>query len=296
MFYIINYKKMKCSICKVEGHNKRSCKKIVVEVNYEKIKNEVKVTRNKVYKKEKDKKQKELKSNSDIIKNFFTKKTLMENNKNPKVTALEYLKEVLEKKEAQNGLIALYSQSQTECTRNGICGMEVGMSREKDQGAVLKLFLGDKINLEINNSLPEDFNILDKKISSKHSGSKVGTPVKVKWTSADISVKESINSIINADDMYYPNLLFTYLDIKNKKITIICITSEHNKNVIKTLKEDAFKIPNGNSRGIEYSKKAMAELLKERYFTIDIENADLKGGLNPIERRIQILKNIGINP
>uniref|UniRef100_A0A6C0HWD4 Uncharacterized protein n=1 Tax=viral metagenome TaxID=1070528 RepID=A0A6C0HWD4_9ZZZZ len=213
-----------------------------------------------------------------------------------KKDGLELLKDVFEKKIAQKGLIMLYSQSQTECTRNGMCGMEVGMSREKDQGAVLKLFLGDKINLDIDNSLPEDYIIGKEKISAKHTSSKVGSTVKVKWTSADISVKDAIKSMIEADDSYYSNLLLTYFDIKNKKIIIICITSEHNKNIIKTLKEKAFKIPGGNSRGIEYSTMAMKELFKNIYFKVEIENADLKGGINPIDRRVNLLKSIGITP
>jgi len=73
---------MKCSICKIEGHNKRSCKKIVVEVDNKDVKNEVKVTRKKIYKKVKDERQKELKNESDIIKLFFSKKNCdMENKK-----------------------------------------------------------------------------------------------------------------------------------------------------------------------------------------------------------------------
>lgn len=212
------------------------------------------------------------------------------------VEDLELLKNVLQHTEAQRGLITLYSQSQTECTRNGVCGMEVGMSREKDQGAVLKLFLEDKINLDIDNTLPEDYVIGKEKISAKHSGSKVGTPIKAKWTSADISVKEAIDSMIHAEDSYYPHLLITYLDTKNNKITMICILSEDNKNIIKTLQENAFTIPKGNSRGIEYSKKAMTELLQRRYFTIEIDNANLKGGLDPIDRRINLLKSMNINP
>lgn len=158
-----------------------------------------------------------------------------------RVEDLETLKEVLQNKDAQRGLIALYTQSQSECTRNGTCGMEVGMSREKDQGAVLKLFLGDKINLDIDNTLPEDYIIGKSKISAKHSGSKVGSAVKAKWTSADVSVKEAIESMINAEDSYYPCLLITYLDTYSKKITIICISAEENKNVIKKLKSDAFR-------------------------------------------------------
>lgn len=209
---------------------------------------------------------------------------------------LETLKSILENKEAQKGLIALYTQSQSECTRNKRCGMEVGMSREKDQGAVLKLFLGSRINLDIDNTLPEDYIIGKSKISSKHSGSKFGSSVKAKWTSADLSVKEAIEEMINAEDSYYPHLLITYFDTLNNKIIIICISSEENRNIIKNLKNEAFTIPKGNSRGIEYSKKAMNELLKNIYFKIEICDADLKSGVNPIERRIQMLKSMGINP
>jgi len=40
----------------------------------------------------------------------------------------------------------------------------------------------------------------------------------------------------------------------------------------------------------------MNELLKNIYFKIEICDADLKSGVNPIERRIQMLKSMGINP
>jgi len=213
-----------------------------------------------------------------------------------KLEDLEILKTVLEHKEAHRGLAFLYAASQSECTKNSRCGMEVGMSREKDQAAVLKLFLKDKINVDIDNSRTEDITIGESNISIKHSSAKVGTPVKVTWTSADVSVREAIAKIINAEDSSYPHLLLNYLDVSKNKITIICISSEENKTVIKTLKDDAFTVPKGNSRGIQYSKKAMNELLKKTYFKIEIHDANLKGGVNPIERRIQLLKGLGIKP
>ena len=254
---------MKCSICKQEGHNKRVCNNTVTV-------------------------------SAQTVSEAVVPATAAETT--PTVEGLESLKEVLLNKEAQRGLIALYAQSWSECRKNGKCGMEVGMSREKDQGAVLKLFLGDKINLDIDNSRPEDYMISGAKISAKHSGSKVGSSVKAKWTSADLSVKEAIESMIHAEDSYYPHLLITYLDGKNKMITIICISSDVNRNIIKELKEDAFKIPKGNSRGIEYSTKAMSELIKNAYFKLEIHDVDLYSGLNPIERRIQMLKDMGISP
>lgn len=216
---------MKCSICKQEGHNKRSCMKMNISIL-------------------------EVKNKPDS--NIETKVDLKVET-TTKLEDLEKLKSILENSEAQRGLISLYRQSQSECIRNGVCGMEVGMSREKDQGAVLKYFLGDIINLDVENTLPEDYIVGKSKISSKHSGSKVGSAIKAKWTSADVSVREAIERMINAEDSYYPNLLITYLDTRNNKITIICISSEENKNVIKNQKNEAFTIPKGNSRGIEYS-------------------------------------------
>ena len=168
------------------------------------------------------------------------------------------------------------------------------MAREKDQGAVLKLYLGSHINLEVDNTLPEDYVIGTEKISAKHSSGKIGTPIKVKWTASDSSVKDDIKAMIDAPDTYYPHLLITYVDVKSKKVSILCITADHNRHVIKTLREDAFHVPKGNSRGIEYSSKAMKLLLQNRYFTIEIENAELMGGLTPVERRIRLLQSMGI--
>ncbi len=212
------------------------------------------------------------------------------------MTALIYLKETLERIPVQRGLVYLYSLSQSECTRNNKCGMEIGMSREKDQVAVLKCALGDRINLDIDNTLPEDFIFDGEKFSVKHSGSKIGTPVKAKWTSADKSVQDTIDAIINADDSYYPHLLITYLDTRTNKITIIGISSETNQNIIKEMKHGAFKIPAGNSRGIEYSTTAMKRLLEKKSFVVDINEADLSGGVDPIQRRIQLLTAAGVNP
>jgi len=174
--------------------------------------------------------------------------------------------------------------------------MEIGMSREKDQVAVLKCALGDRINLDIDNTLPEDFIFDGEKFSVKHSGSKIGTPVKAKWTSADKSVQDTIDAIINADDSYYPHLLITYLDTRTSKITIMGISSETNRSTIKEMKHGAFKIPAGNSRGIEYSTTAMKRLLEKKSFVVDINEADLSGGVDPIQRRIQLLMAAGVNP
>lgn len=65
---------MKCSICKLEGHNKRTCKKIILEIDGNDYNNGIKLTRKYIYK------TKNLKNDKDIIKHFFKKKNNMENN------------------------------------------------------------------------------------------------------------------------------------------------------------------------------------------------------------------------
>jgi len=211
-----------------------------------------------------------------------------------KMNSLVLIKDVLSKPFTQNALVKLYSDSQSECTRNGKCGMEIGMSREKDQGAVLKYFLGDSVNLDIDNSLPEDYLVLGEKISAKHSQGKVGTAVKAKWTVAGESAKDAIKSMIEAEDSYYPHLLLTYIDLESKKISFVCIGAEHNRNTIKALGERAFNLPSStaNSRGIPYSTTAMKELMKNVYFKIDISDADLKGGEDPIQKRMKLIKQL----
>ncbi len=207
--------------------------------------------------------------------------------------ALATLHRVFRSANAQKGLIALYSASNSECRRNGKLGMEVGMAREKDQVAVISLFLGDSVNHDIPNDLPEDILVFGEKISIKHSSSKVGTKVKVKWTSENESVEAARASLLSAPDDYYPHLLITYLDASRNLITIIGISSEHNRNTIRSLGESAFHVPGGNSRGIEYSPSAMRELLRVREFTVEIHTS-LDMILCPIERRVQMLRDMGV--
>jgi hypothetical protein len=215
---------------------------------------------------------------------------------NSKVAPLNRLKEIIEKKDFQRGIIQLYSSSQKEHSKNGRLGPEVGMSREKDLIATLKRFEGENVNYDIDNRLPEDLCFHTLKISLKHSQGDFGSTVKAKWTSADKSVEEAIKMMIEAPDEYYPALLICYIDSKKKKITYVLITAEQNKNTIKSLRAGAFKVPSGNSRGIEYSKAAMSEFMKNIYFKVEINDADLTTGIDPIERRMKVLEDKGINP
>ena len=213
----------------------------------------------------------------------------------PRIEELEWIKEVFERPSAQRCLLALYSDSQSECMRNGKLGMEIGMSREKDQVTVLKMCLGDKVNLCIDNTRVEDCEVGTAKISLKHSSGKVGAAVKAKWTSADEAVQEAIQSMVDADDSYYPHLLLTYFDPKNR-ITILCVTKDQNKATIKELGASAFKVPKGNSRGIEYSTAAMKLLLQRTYFRVTIDDANVNGGEDPIERRMKRIRSLGLDP
>ena len=232
------------------------------------------------------------------------------------IPALNLLQKVFVLEQAQQGLAVLYADSQKECTRNGKKGMEIGMSREKDMCALLKLFLGAKICLDIDNDLTEDFTIVAellrkfrmegshtdemssvpkpgtpvRKVSIKHITGALGTPVKIKWTSADKSVEDTLAEIIAAPDDYYPDLLLVYFT--SNSISIRCITAEQNSLAIRNLGRAAFKVPSGNSRGIEYSSTAMSLLMKNTYFEVNMTNVDLTTGIDPIERRMKKLISV----
>jgi hypothetical protein len=205
------------------------------------------------------------------------------------------MKQAFENPEAQRALVSLYSDSQAECKRNGCVGPEVGNFREKDQVFILKSCLGDIVRSDIDNALLEDCMIGAEKISMKHSGNKVGSQVKAKWTSADKSVQDAIRAMVAAEDSYYPHLLVTYMDVKEKRITIICVSKEQVKNTIKELAEAAFSVPKGNSRGIEYSVRAMQLFIQRYYFRVEIADGDVERGDDPDERRRKVLQSRGID-
>jgi hypothetical protein len=102
--------------------------------------------------------------------------------------------------------------------------------------------------------------------------------------------------MIEAADDYYPHLLITYLDTEKKIITVLCVAKEQMKTTIKELGTEAFKVPSGNSRGIEYSPAAMKLFLQRRYFSVGIPEADVEGGEDPVERRKKRLTSMGLSP
>lgn len=210
--------------------------------------------------------------------------------------SLETLRRLFQYPPAQQALLHLYADSQSDCKKNGKCGPEVGMAREKDLLAVLRYFLKERITTEISNDLPEDFLMDTEKVSVKHSQGAVGSAVKAKWTSDKDSTASDITSIISAEDGYYPHLLLIYMPKGQKKIVIACVEKDKHRTVVKTLKEGAFKILNGNSRGFEYSKAAMKEFLSSPAFICEIQNVDLEGGMDPIQKRMKQLELYGIPP
>jgi len=204
---------------------------------------------------------------------------------------MDHLFNTLSDVDVQKRLLYLYSLSESECTRNGKLGMEIGMAREKDLIAVLTYSMGFAVKSDIDNAETRDMEVHGLNVSIKHLSNKMGTPVKIKWTSADSAVEKDVHELINGSDDSYPNLLIVY--IHDNTIKIVCISSETNKNVIKRLQRNAFLIRSGNSRGIEYSKDAMKELIEKKSFEITISNANLKNTIDPIKRRLKLLESFG---
>jgi hypothetical protein len=151
------------------------------------------------------------------------------------------------------------------------------------------MYLGDAINLDLDNQLTEDYRMGAENISAKHSCSKIGAPVKVKWTSADHSVEEAIEALLKLEA--YPHLLLTYLDIKAKRITILCVDAAHHRRTVQAMGKEAFTVPKGNSRGIEYSRPAMKRMLEDVY-SGSSSRATSQGGTDPIERRLMTLRSM----
>ena len=201
-----------------------------------------------------------------------------------RIHVLNKLYLTIKKPRFQKNLIKLYRLSQSECTRNGKVCMHIGLAREKDLVACLKHELGDTIDYCIDNDQPEDFIMDSQKFSIKHSQDSLTTPVKINWNTG--LYQESIDHLINHEPQH---LLISYINLNKKSIQIVCVSADQVKTTIKQFGVSAFKIPSGNSRGIQFSRSAMDELLSKYYFKVLISDADLHGGMDPIERRIELL-------
>lgn len=207
------------------------------------------------------------------------------------IAELDRLRTVLETPAAQRDLVSLYSDSQAECKRNGKCGMEIGMSREKDLLAVLSDYIGAEVVTDIDNALVEDFRFNAEKISIKHISDAVGKgSMKVKWTSDAEQATKFLTTMLALEPDHYTHMLIVFIDLKAKRITIVCIAAQQVIEIVRFLGKRAFNSATGtNNRGVDYSKEMMALLIKYNYFTVRIEGVDIATGLDPIARRRALL-------
>ena len=207
----------------------------------------------------------------------------------PDIMALLLIKNVFETPAAQQHLTRLYQQTQSECMRNEKLGMEVGSARENDQKAILKNFLPE-LNYQISNDLPQDFELNAEPVSQKHISGKPGSgSVKAKWTSDKVKATEYMEGMLAGDPVKFTHLLITYIEPLKKLITIYGIDREVVRTIVVELKDQAFTHhADTNTRGVAYSAATVKRMLAAATFKVCFEG-DVCGGMDPIERRLQLL-------
>jgi hypothetical protein len=207
------------------------------------------------------------------------------------IPEIQGLERVLRTESTQLALVELYRRSQSEHARNGKCTMEIGSSREKDLVSVLMLDMGDSVCAEIDNSALEDVRIGTQAFSIKHITGPVGTgSIKAKWT-ADAEQARTFVTESLADGHTHPHILLSYLDVKNRKLTLCCVESGYSTSVIQSLGAEAFKVAAGtNNRGVEYSRRTIQLFLEGCAFCIEVGDIDLLGGLDPYRRRMDEIR------
>lgn len=205
-----------------------------------------------------------------------------------KIPELDRICEVLSNPAAQRDLVLLYSDSQSECKRNGKCTMEIGSSREKDLLAVLKRYIGDGIKTDLDNALVEDFRFNDQRISVKHSSDIVGAGnIKMKWVADGEQADAFIREMLEFKPDHYTHILLVYIRVETKRIDAIMVSASTVLDIVRTLGMDAFKSSKGtNNKGVEYSRKTLQQFVKRAYWHIKMTDMDIKTGIDPIERRI----------
>jgi hypothetical protein len=205
-----------------------------------------------------------------------------------KIPELDRICEVLSNPAAQRDLVTLYSDSQSECKRNGKCTMEIGSSREKDLLAVLKRYIGDGIKTDLDNALVEDFRYNDQRISVKHSSDVVGGGnIKMKWTADQEQANACIRAMLELKPDHYTHILLMYIRVETKCIDAIMVSADTVLDIVRTLGLEAFKSSSGtNNRGINYSKKTLQQFIKRAYFHVKMTDAGIEVDIDPIDRRI----------
>jgi hypothetical protein len=196
------------------------------------------------------------------------------------VSELDYIHSVLKISKAQAGLMRLY----TDTMKEGVSEM----SFKRDLGAMLKLYMGDEL-ISLNpasyvDGCACDFVIGLERFVCAHTIGGIGLPIRVNWllsTKNVVAVSQRIHLII------------VYFDQVFKKVTIICVSGEHHRSTIMKLKDRSFNTRSDG--GTEYSTEAMKELLRRPYFIIEIGGVEF-GGVDPVERRVKQLIDLGFAP
>jgi hypothetical protein len=194
------------------------------------------------------------------------------------ISELDYVHSVIKILKAQAGLMRLYTDTMKEGASE--------TSFKRDLGAVLKLYMGSEL-IGLNpasyiDGCACDFVIGLERFVCAHTIGGVGLPIRVNWllsTKNVIAVSQRIH------------LLMIYFDQVFKKVTIICVSGEHHRATLMSLKDRSFTTRSDGAT--EYSAEAMKELLRRPYFVIEIEGVEFSG-IDPIERRIKQLVDLGL--
>jgi hypothetical protein len=196
------------------------------------------------------------------------------------VSELDYIHSVLKISRAQAGLMRLYTDTMKEGASE--------VSFKRDLGAMLKLYMGSEL-ISLNpasyvDGCACDFVIGLERFVCAHTVGGVGLPIKVNWllsTKNVVAVSQRIHLII------------VYFDQVFKKVTIICVSGEHHRATIMKLKDRSFNARSDG--GTEYAAEAMKELLRRPYFVIEVDGVEF-GGVDPVERRVKQLVDLGFAP
>jgi hypothetical protein len=193
---------------------------------------------------------------------------------------------------AMADLLRLYSMSQAEYTRNGKMTMEIGMSRERDLLAVLKMRLGDDIKVDLDNDLTEDCVVAGVPISIKHVSAAPGKgAVKAKWTSDATQATAYVDKMLKLELADYTDIVIIYIDLATKKITFFGLAAAAVLEGVRLLGRDAFVSRTGtNNRGVEYSPRLLKHLQVAPAFKLEQADVTLASGMDPIQRRIALLR------
>lgn len=215
-----------------------------------------------------------------------------------RIKELDEIHAVLSDPMRQQGLVMLYRSSQSAHTHNGKIAQEIGCAREGDLKAVLHECIGDNFKCDVVNNKDNgaDCMLGSKLISIKHVSAPVGKSFpKAKWTSDETKANEFVSQMLTLSPENYTHMIMVNIDVTGKRakntITITGISAEQMMFSVEMLQEEAFKTSVGtNSRGVEYSKKMVEELMRRKYFQIVIPDVVLDGGANPHERRCAELR------